>query len=74
MSRQNEGGADLSGARSLENPMPSVIHLGLAGLMMLFVAACATAPAAVDPTPPPRRPDAKTQLEYGNPPPPGPRY
>ena len=49
--------------------------LGLAGLVMLLVAACATAPAAIDPTPPPRRLDAKTQLEYGNPPPPpGPRY
>ncbi|KQP09882.1 hypothetical protein ASF28_01495 [Methylobacterium sp. Leaf99] len=59
--------------------MPPVIHLGLAGLVMLLVAACATAPAAIDPTPPPRRLDAKTQLEYGNPPPPpppppGPRY
>ncbi len=53
--------------------MPPVIHLGLAGLVMLCVAACSTAPAAPDLTPPPqRRLDAKTQLEYGNPPPPPP--
>lgn len=55
--------------------MSPVIHLTLAGILMLAVAACSTAPAAPDLTPPPRRPlDAKTQLEYGNPPPPGPRY
>ena len=46
----------------------------LAGLVLAALAACSTAPAAPDLTPPPRRPiDAKTQLEYGNPPPPG-RY
>lgn len=41
-----------------------------------LLAACTRAPAAPDFTPPPRRPiDAKTQLEYGNPPPPPPaRY
>lgn len=56
--------------------MPPIIHLTLAGLLMLAVAACSTAPAAPDLTPPPRRPaDAKTQLEYGSPPPaPGQRY
>ena len=56
--------------------MSPLIHLTLAGILMLAVAACSTAPAAPDLTPPPRRPlDAKTQLEYGNPPPPpGPRY
>ncbi|WP_204262660.1 hypothetical protein [Methylobacterium sp. BTF04] len=56
--------------------MSPVIHLCLASLVMLSVAACATAPAAPDLTPPQRRVDAKTQLEYGNPPPPppGPRY
>ncbi|MDV2983195.1 hypothetical protein [Methylorubrum podarium] len=49
-----------------------------ASLLALTLAACSTAPAApsLDPVPPPaRRPDAKTQLEYGNPPPPPPgRY
>ena len=51
------------------------IHLTLAGLIMLAVAACSTAPAVPDlSTPPPRRPDAKTQLEYGAPSSPGPRY
>ncbi|WP_336487466.1 hypothetical protein [Methylobacterium nigriterrae] len=57
--------------------MPPVIQLAVAGLLTLAVAACSTAPAAPEVTPPPRRPlDAKTQLEYGNPPPPppGPRY
>ncbi|GJE44273.1 hypothetical protein [Methylobacterium soli] len=58
--------------------MSPVIHLTLAGLLTLCVAACSTAPAAPDLTPPLRRPvDAKTQLEYGNPPPappPGQRY
>ncbi|GJE19277.1 hypothetical protein [Methylobacterium marchantiae] len=56
--------------------MSPIIHLTLAGLVLLSVAACSTAPA-VDLTPPPQRPyDAKTQLEYGNPPspPPSPRY
>ncbi|GJE38900.1 hypothetical protein [Methylobacterium persicinum] len=50
-----------------------IVLLGLATSML---AACATAPASTDFTPPPRRPvDAKTQLEYGNPPPPPPaRY
>ncbi|SFK85914.1 hypothetical protein [Methylorubrum salsuginis] len=46
-----------------------------AALLAVTTAACATAPAApaYDPVPPPaRRPDAKTQLEYGNPPPPPP--
>lgn len=55
-----------------------IVQLVAAGLLALTVGACATAPAAPvgDPAPPPRRPDAKTQLEYGNPPPPppGPRY
>lgn len=59
--------------------MPPVIRLTragiLAGILMPALAACSTAPAAPDLTPPPRRPlDAKTQLESGNPPPPGPRY
>ena len=58
--------------------MTPAYRLLAAGLLALSVAACATAPAApiADPIPPPRRPyDAKTQLEYGNPPPPpGPRY
>ena len=58
--------------------MPPILPLAAAGLMALLVAACSTAPAAPvgDPIPPPRRPyDAKTQLEYGNPPsPPAPRY
>ena len=57
--------------------MSPVIHLSLAGLVMLAVVACSTAPDAPDlSAPPPRRPDAKTQLEYGAPPPPppGPRY
>jgi hypothetical protein len=37
----------------------------MAALLVLAVAACATAPAA-DPAPPPRKPmDAKTQLESG---------
>ncbi|MCJ2037181.1 hypothetical protein [Methylobacterium sp. J-068] len=57
--------------------MSPVIHLAVSGLVLLAVAACSTAPAAPDlSTPPPRRPDAKTQLEYGAPPPPppGPRY
>ncbi|QEE37685.1 hypothetical protein [Methylobacterium sp. WL1] len=45
----------------------------LAGFAAAALAACASAPAAPDLTPPPRRPlDAKTQLEYGNPPPPPP--
>ena len=49
-------------------------RVSLAGLVLAALAACSTAPAAPDLTPPPRRPlDAKTQLEYGNPPPPG-RY
>ncbi|WP_264045736.1 hypothetical protein [Methylobacterium flocculans] len=56
--------------------MSSVIHFTVAGLLLLAVAACSTAPAAPDlSAPPPRRLDAKTQLEYGSPPPsPGPRY
>ncbi|MGU3539334.1 hypothetical protein [Methylobacterium sp. A54F] len=60
---------------TLLRPTP-VIHLATAALLTLAVAACSTAPAAPDLTPPPRRPvDAKTQLEYGNPPPPPPaRY
>ena len=51
-------------------------RIALLGLATSLLAACATAPAATDLTPPPRRPvDAKTQLEYGNPPPPPPaRY
>lgn len=54
--------------------MSPVIHLTLAGLLVLAVAACSSAPAAPDlSAPPPRRLDAKTQLEYGAPPP-GPRY
>ncbi|MCI9882745.1 MULTISPECIES: hypothetical protein [Methylobacterium] len=57
--------------------MSPVIHLSLAGLVMLAVAACSPAPDAPDlSAPPPRRLDAKTQLEYGAPPPPppSPRY
>lgn len=55
----------------------SAARIGLAALIAASLAACASAPAAQpDLTPPPRRPvDAKTQLEYGNPPPPPPdRY
>jgi type IV pilus biogenesis protein CpaD/CtpE len=54
-----------------------VVRVALAALVAASLAACASAPAAQpDLTPPPRRPvDAKTQLEYGNPPPPPPgRY
>ncbi|MDP4002254.1 hypothetical protein [Methylobacterium sp. NEAU K] len=56
--------------------MSSLVRVTLAGLAAATLAACASAPAAPDLTPPPRRPvDAKTQLEYGNPPPPPPgRY
>ncbi|MFC6388777.1 hypothetical protein [Methylorubrum zatmanii] len=58
--------------------MPLLKPVVSAGLLALMLAACSTAPAApaLDPVPPPaRRPDAKTQLEYGNPPPPPPgRY
>ena len=60
--------------------MSSVVRVTLsgilAGLVAASLAACASAPAAApDLTPPPRRPvDAKTQLEYGNPPPPPGRY
>ncbi len=58
--------------------MPTLKLLAGAALLAFTTAACATAPAApaYDPVPPPaRRPDAKTQLEYGNPPPPPPgRY
>jgi hypothetical protein len=57
--------------------MSSVFRVAAAALVAASLAACASAPAAQpDLTPPPRRPvDAKTQLEYGNPPrpPPG-RY
>ena len=52
--------------------MPSLKPIACAGLLALTLAACSTAPAApaLDPVPPPaQRPDAKTQLEYGNPPP-----
>ncbi|MFB0489829.1 hypothetical protein ABIE45_002415 [Methylobacterium sp. OAE515] len=57
--------------------MTSVVRVACAALVAASLAACASAPAAQpDLTPPPRRPvDAKTQLEYGNPPPPPPgRY
>jgi hypothetical protein len=56
--------------------MSPVVRVSLASLVFAMLAACASAPAAPDLTPPPRRPvDAKTQLEYGNPPPPPPgRY
>ncbi|GJE10495.1 MULTISPECIES: hypothetical protein [Methylobacterium] len=57
--------------------MMSAARVALASLVVAALAACASAPAAQpDLTPPPRRPvDAKTQLEYGNPPPPPPgRY
>ena len=52
--------------------MPSLKPVICASLLALALAACSTAPAApaLDPVPPPApRPDAKTQLEYGNPPP-----
>nr|WP_166059759.1 MULTISPECIES: hypothetical protein [unclassified Methylobacterium] len=52
--------------------MPSLKPVICAALLALTLAACSTAPAApaLDPVPPPApRPDAKTQLEYGNPPP-----
>ncbi|CAO4177206.1 hypothetical protein LNAOJCKE_0745 [Methylorubrum aminovorans] len=52
--------------------MPSLKPVICASLLALTLAACSTAPAApaLDPVPPPApRPDAKTQLEYGNPPP-----
>ncbi len=61
----------------IRRPIPSALAVSLAALIALSAGACATAPAApaVDLTPPPRRPyDAKTQLEYGNPPPRAPRY
>lgn len=63
----------MSTAAPPESPMPSLAHLVVASLMAVTVAACSSAPATpiADPVPPPRRPaDAKTQLEYGNPPPP----
>lgn len=58
------------------NTRASWTRVSLAGFVLAALAACSTAPAAPDLTPPPRRPlDAKTQLEYGNPPPPPPgRY
>ena len=50
-------------------------RITLAGLALTALAACTTAPAYTDLTPPPRRPvDAKTQLEYGGPPPAPGRY
>jgi hypothetical protein len=61
----------------IRRPIPSALAVSLAGLIALAAGACATAPAApaVDLTPPPSRPyDAKTQLEYGAPPPRAPRY
>lgn len=61
-------------SRSFEPLMPSVIKLTVASLALAAVAACANAPAP-DLTPPPAKPyDAKTQLEYGNASPRGPRY
>ena len=56
--------------------MSPTIRVALAGLVLAALAACSTAPASIDLTPPTRRPvDAKTQLEYGSPPPPPPaRY
>ncbi len=58
--------------------MSPLFRLAAAGLLALAATACARepAPSLVEPVPPPQRPaDAKTQLEYGNPPPPrGPRY
>ena len=63
---------------SRQKPTSPAIPLAVASLIAAAVAACSTAPAApvYDPVPPPRRPaDAKTQLEYGNPPsPPAQRY
>jgi hypothetical protein len=41
-----------------------MLRLALAGLVTIAVAGCATAPAP-DLTPPPRKVDAKTGLEYG---------
>ncbi|SDM72783.1 hypothetical protein SAMN05216360_103223 [Methylobacterium phyllostachyos] len=58
-------------------PISSAVRITLAALVAASLAACASAPAAQpDFSPPPRRPvDAKTQLEYGNPPAPPPgRY
>lgn len=56
--------------------MSPTIRVTLASLVLAALAACSTAPASPDLTPPPRRAlDAKTQLEYGSPPPPPPaRY
>lgn len=57
--------------------MSFTTRLAAAGLIALTLAACSTAPAAVeDPVPPPQRSyDAKTQLEYGERAPPSrPRY
>lgn len=48
--------------------MSPAIRITLAGLLVLAVAACASAPPP-DLTPPAPRVDAKTQLEYGAPPP-----
>lgn len=54
--------------------MRTPLSLAIAALIASLLAACASAPAAPDPVPPPQRPyDAKTQLEYGEGPPPGPR-
>ncbi len=55
------------------SPLP---RLTLAALVAAALAACSQAPAAPGPelSPPPPRVDAKTQLEYGGPPPRGPRY
>lgn len=45
-------------------------RLSCVALIALSVSACNTCPPLPDPVPPPRRPlDAKTQLEYGGPPP-----
>jgi hypothetical protein len=54
-------------------PLPRLV---LAALAALGLAACSNAPAAPGPelSPPPPRVDAKTQLEYGAPPPRAPRY
>jgi len=45
--------------------MTKMIRLALAAGLALSLAACAATPPPVDLTPPPKKCDAKTTLEYG---------
>ena len=45
--------------------MSKIIRGTIAAVLLAAVAACTTAPAQTDLTPPPRKLDAKTQLECG---------